>query len=475
MAFNGTGAGRFQIRRLRNGSTAESIITANRPRFQDFAEPTGVYNPNWNSTEEAGDVTDFDSTATYSVGNEVEYLGGIYRAEVVLSDPVPVPTTMQSDSNWEYEGPIGLPLRLTPSLLVNGVDIAFDGARHASPVNALILTVTWAYLNNAGTYTNVATSNNGWSLASPGGHTLNEQLVIERNIGQTAGDFPAGAIMDNTIFLRCTITYNITGVLTGANTLQTLTSTSFVEIRKNILTESSMFARILLTEQVGQAGASSQIWNSGFTGSKTFRADLIIGAAIRTTSVTYEWFNSNSATINIGTDRNLTITRADVDTAETYFCVVTDQDTNTEYVTNTIELRDFLDPVQFVEIGTATVDTGSNAMVTILPYQNGKNMAGLTAANTSYRFEILRQANATDMTGTEIPWLTSAGAGGLSGAARFEGSNAGTYSNSDVTDGYATTGHDPTIMGVTINITDTELGAFGAFIDYDVTFTAIAN
>ncbi len=494
MSFSGNGAGRFQIRRIRNGSTAESLITANGPLFQDFAEPTGQHTPNWDNREEADLIPDFSRVTSYSIGNEVEFTGGIYMALVAIAA-----TTTGSDSNdptvgetndlWEYEGPIGTPLVLSPQLLVNGVevDVTSPLTRSASPVNALVTNIQWYVLvgGTAGTiltipaigsYEAVNTGLMGFSVSDG-------MLSIDRNLDDTSPSiFNTQALQDNMLHLRCRISYNITGVLDSGNNLQTLTSDSFVTIRRTLLTESSMFSRIYLTD-TGVNGSSAQVWNSGFTGDKVFQADLIIGANIANDDadfdVTYQWHDSNG-TIAGAVARTLTRTRAQVDTAETYFCVVTDVHTGIDYTTNSIELRDFLDPVQFVEVGTSTVDTGSNGMLQIIPYQNGAPMAGLTASNTTYSFEIRRQANATDMTGTRIAWITTSGAGGLTAANRFTSAGTSSYvadTDPALTNGIARTPHDPAsgVEGATIVITDTEMGAFGAFIDYDVEFDMVAN
>ena len=484
MSFSGNGAGRFQIRRLRNGSTAESLIAIGGPTFQDFAEPTGQHSPNWDNREEAGDIANHPSVTTnptgLPAGTYTEFSGGLFRL-ISGGTQSTAPTAGQTDDNWEYEGPIAVPLTLSPVLLVNGVTVDTTPAftRAASPVNALVTDIEWYVLRTGtagtisgvapiGNYERVNTSTNGFSIT-------NDVLSINRNLDTTT-DWNTGALQDNMLHIRCRISYNITGVLDAANNLQTLTSDSFITVRRNILTESSMFARIYLREIDGQSGSSSQIWNSGFTGDKTFRADLIIGANIANDSaafdVTYQWHDSDGA-ISGQTSRDLTRTRAQVLTAETYHCLVTDVHTGMVYTTNSIELRDFLDPIQFVEVGTATIDTGSGAMLTVIPYQNGAMMSGLTAANTAYRFEISRQGTAVDMTGTRIAWVTS-----TPNATRAPGQTAPVYSadtNPALTNGIVTLVHNTTINGATLGIADAEVGAHGAFINYDVMFTNIAN
>ena len=146
---------------------------------------------------------------------------------------------------------------------------------------------------------------------------------------------------------------------------------------------------------------------------------------------------------------------------------------------NSLEIRDFLDPIQFVEVGTSTVDTASQGMLTVIPYQNGAPMAGLdgtvvingeTIPKTLFQFEIRRQNMPTDMTGQRIPWDTT-----FDIADRFPDNPVSrTYAADDdpvLPNGRANAGYAATPMGATIVITDGEVGNFGCFIDYDVIFT----
>ncbi len=475
MAFTGNGAGRFQIRRIRNGSTAESLVTANGPLFQDFAMPTGQHTPNWDNTEEAGDLTDWAPGTTYAADAEVDYLGGIYRS-IAAGNVGNTPTEGATDDNWEYEGPVGTPLILTPSLLVNGVeqDTTTAFTRSGSPVNALVTNVQWYVLVSGsadtvntiapiGSYEAVDTGENGFSLS-------NTALVIDRNLDD-GSMFNDGALQDNMLHLRCRISYNITGVLDASNNLQTLTSDAFVTVRRTVLTESSMFARAFLMNVSAIAGSASEIWNSQFTGQKEIQADLIIGANVAnddsTFDVTYQWYTDNGVLIGGETDRTLVRTRAQVATAEGFYCTVTDVHTGISYNTNTVELRDFLDPIQFIENGTTTVDTGSTGTFTVQPYQNGNPMSGLTGANTVYTFDIRQQANATDTVGTDINFDA------LALATRFPDNATGRAYGASNAD--ASVGHDNTVGGARIALTDNEIGAFGLFIDYDVVFTSISN
>ena len=479
MAFSGNGAGRFQIRRLRNGSTAESLIFSLGPRFQDYSEPTGQHFPNWNSNEQDPDVTDWNASTNYSVGARVDFSGGIYTS--ITGGSNKQPTLGQTDDDWEYEGPSGTPLVLKPQLLVNGSEISLDGSRHAAPVNAAITDIQWKYLVGSD-YEDVNTSLAGFSLTTGGGSGTNPYcLVIDRNLDNQAAF--NNAVMDNVLYLSAVISYTITGILDDTNTsLKVHTSTAFLELRRNILTESSMFARILLTD-TGVNGSAGNIWNSGFRGDKRFRVDMIVGASIANAASddgwSYQWYNSDG-TLGGQTARYLDITRADVETAETYHCIVTDEHTNMEYITNSIELRDFLDPIQFVEIGTQTVDTASQGELTVVPYQNGSPMEGLNSTNCIFRFEISQQTSSVDMTGSRISWET---ADGLTLPQRFPENSVGrAYDNDDdpvLNGGIARVGYDDGIAddkgGAKIIIADGELSNWGVFIDYDVEFLSVSN
>ena len=481
MSFTGNGGGRFQIRRIRNGSTAECFLTANGPFNQTFAEPTGFHNPNWNFVDQhntwaAGTNYGLGVLVVFGTGDNE----GIYRSRVA-NNQGNTPTLNDTDANWEFEGPEGDPLEITPQLIVNGVDLMLDGTRAASPVNAAITDVQWQ-VSTGTTFVDVDTSLDGFELVGTAVGGRGTTLRIDRNL-DNAANFNAGALMAGLLTLRAVISYNITGVTDEAGNNQTLMCNAGMVITRTVLTESSMFSRIRLidTTPTGQPsnGSAAQIWNSGFRADKTLRVDLFIGAnnvaadPAGITGLTFQWSDSDGV-IPSATNRDLTITRNDVDTAETYFCVVTDVETGETYQSNSLEIRDFLDPIQFQEVGTATVDTGSQGMLTVIPYQNGAPMIGNSATNTTFSFEIRRQASPTDMTGARIPWDTT-----FALASRFPNNAVGrAYSNDPnpaTTNGIASCGYDATVMGATIVITDGEVGSFGSFIDYDVEFDMVGN
>lgn len=492
MSFTGNGGGRFQIRRIRNGSTAECFVTANGPFQQTFNEPQDRHFPNWNFADSSTNT--FNAGTSYAAGTIVVFgtgdNEGLYRARITT---ITVPPTLNdTNANWEFIGPEGDPLEITPQLLVNGIDINRNGTRAASPVNAAITDIQWQ-VSTGTTFVDVDTALDGFELT---GTTLNGTgtvLRIDRNLDVTT-NFNPGALMNGALTLRAVIEYNITGVTDAAGANQTLTCNAMMVVSRQVLTESSMFSQIRLidTTPTGQPsnGSASQIWNSGFRTDKTLRVDLFIGAnnvaadATGITGLTFQWSNTNG-TIAGAVARDLTVDRDDVNTAETYFCTVTEVESGDTFVSNSLELRDFLDPIQFQEVGTATVDAGAMAMLTVIPYQNGAPMIGLTATNTVYSFEYRRQSSATDMTGTRLAWDT-----GFALASRFPANATGRAYAADtnpvLANGIARVGHDTTVMGATIVLTGVgnitgftdnsgEVGPFGAFIDYDVTFTMVGN
>ena len=484
MSFTGNAGGRFQIRRIRNGSTAECFLVANGPFMQTFAEPTGFHTPNWNFVD--NNTNRYMDMTAYTMGTLVVFgtgdNEGIYRARVTIpaTNTTP-PTLMDTNDLWEYEGPEGDPLEITPQLIVNGVDLMLDGTRAASPVNASITQVQWQVSTGA-TFENVDTSLDGFELTGTLNNGVGTTLRIDRNL-DNAANFNPGALMGGMLILRAVISYNITGVTDEMGANQTLMCNAGMTLMRTVLTESSMFSQIRLidTTPSGQAsnGSAAQIWNSGWRTDKTFRVDLFIGAnneaatAAGRAGLTFQWSNSNG-TIAGATDRDLTINRNDVDTAETFFCTVTHVETGSTYVSNSLEIRDFLDPIQFVEVGTSTVDTGSQGMLTVIPYQNGAPMIGNTAANTIFSFEFRQQTSPTDMTGTRTAWDAN-----FALADRFPNNPTGRAYTDDtnpvLTDGIASVGYDATPMGATIVLQDSELGNFGVFIDYDVMFTMVGN
>ena len=493
MSFTGNGGGRFQIRRIRNGSTAECFLTANGPFNQTFAEPTGFHTPNWNFVDH--NTNTWAAGTTYGVGILVVFgtgdNEGIYRSRIA-GNVGNTPTLNDTDDNWEYEGPEGDPLEITPQLIVNGVDLMLDGTRAASPVLAAITDVQWQVSTGA-TFVDIDPTLDGFSLVGTQLGGRGTTLQIDRNL-DNAANFNTGALMGGQLNLRAVISYDITGVVDANNLNQTLMCNAGMVVSRTVLTESSMFSQIRLVDttpaNMPSNGSASQIWNSGFRADKRLRVDLFIGAnnvaadPVGITGLTFQWSNSDG-TIPGATNRDLDITRNDVNTAETYFCVVTDVETGETYQSNSLEIRDFLDPIQFQEIGTATVDTGSAAMLTVIPYQNGAPMIGLTAANTIYSFEYREQNASNDMTGQRNN--DTAGRNGrfdttVSIANRFPvttGTSTGlNYVNDDnpvITGGIARAGHNTDIMGVTIMLTNGEVGTFGAFIDYDVSFMMVGN
>ena len=509
MSFTGNAGGRFQIRRIRNGSTAECFITANGPFSQTFAEPTGFHTPNWNFVD--SNDNEYDPNQAYTTGAEVVFGDGdnqgIYVARrdvAAAADDSNEPTLNDTDANWEYEGPEGDPLVLTPQLIVNGTDIMLDGTRAAPPVNASITNVQWQVSTGA-TFEDVDTGRAGFSLTGVMNGTTGTSLQIDRNLilrnadimVQPTANFNDGALMGGMLILRAVISYNITGVTDEMGNNQVLMCTAGMTLTRTVLTESSMFAQIRLIDTTVSPnpsnGSASQIWNSGWTADKTFRTDLFIGAnnvagdATGLSGLTFQWYDSDG--LRMGDEsRDLTINRNDVDTAETFYVEVTEVETGTVFQSNSLEIRDFLDPIQFVEVGTATVDTGSAAMLTVIPYQNGSPMSGLTDMNTEYRFEYRTQNSPTDMTGQRNNM--TAGINGrfdqaVTPAQRFPPLTGGTVAstglpyeddtNPVITDGIAVAGHNTELMGVTIMLTDGEVSNFGAFIDYDVVFTMVGN
>ena len=497
MSFTGNGGGRFQIRRIRNGSTAECFVTANGPFNQTFAEPTGFHTPNWNfvdnntNTWAAGTTYGLDVLVVFGTGDNE----GIYRSRIA-SNTGNMPTLNDTDNNWEYEGPEGDPLEITPQLIVNGVDLNLNGDRAASPVLAAITDVQWQ-VSTGTAFVDIDESEDGFSLVGTQLAGRGTTLQIDRNL-DNADNFNPGALMGGQLNLRAVISYNITGVVDENNQNQTLMCNAGMVVTRQVLTESSMFSQIRLVDttpaNMPSNGSAAQIWNSGFRADKRLRVDLFIGANNAASTpegragLTFQWSNSEGE-ITGATNRDLDIDRNDVNTAETYFCVVTDVETGTTYQSNSLEIRDFLDPIQFQEIGTATIDTGAAAMLTVIPYQNGAPMQGLTAANTIYSFEFRVQNSATDMTGqrgTTIP-TGQPRAGEIYGAFdttvsvanRFPvttGTSTGLpYSSDTVTNGVANAGHNSDITGVTVMLTNDEVGTFGAFIDYDVSFTMVGN
>ncbi len=485
MSFTGNAGGRFQIRRIRNGSTAECFLTANGPFSQTFAEPTGFHTPNWNFVDSRTN-TYADNTA-YTVGTIVVFgtgdSEGLYRARVAIpANNTTGPTLMDTNELWEYEGPEGDPLEITPQLLVNGTDINLNGSRAAPPVNAAITNVQWQ-VSTGTTFENVDTSLDGFDLTGTTLNGVGTTLRIDRNL-DVAANFNSGALMGGQLVLRAVISYNITGVTDEDGNNQVLMCTTGMNVTRTVLTESSMFSQIRLVDTTpsGQAsnGSASQIWNSGWRTDKTLRADLYIGAnnvaadAVGITGLTFQWHNSDGL-ITGATNRDLVINRDDVDTAETYFVNVTEVETGTVFQSNSLELRDFLDPIQFVEVGTATVDTASQGMLTVIPYQNGAPMIGCTSDNTLFQFEIRQQNMPSDMTGQRIAWDAS-----FALASRFPDNPANRAYVADdnpvLANGIAQVGYDATVMGASIVIRDTqEVGNFGCFIDYDVIFTMVGN
>ena len=539
MSFTGNGGGRFQIRRIRNGSTAESIIIADGPFQQDFSDPTGFHDPNWDTTPDSTAGALWDSATTYATGNRVIFgtldEQGVYES-LQDNNTGNSPTLNTSNDYWEFEGFEGDPLILSPQLLVNGVNVALNGTRAAAPVNALIADlegppivpgVQWQVQVN-GVYRNVDTNTPGFRLITstqaeteyntdnrrtdasyPDTGTNAWLLAIDRNL-DLAANFNTGALQEGRLYIRAVITYTITGVTDMMANPQPLTSEAYAIIQRTVLTESSMFSRIQLVD-TGSAGSSAQIWNSGFTGPKSMDVDLFIGANNildnPDSDVEITWFridpgnNRNLITDPIDgitfsqetvppatpettgnhTNRRITITRAAVLVAGTFFATVREVTTGDTYTSNSIELRDFLDPIQFVETGTATIDTGSNGRLTIVPYQNGQLMdevnptmgadtSPATQSNTEYTFELNRLASPTDTTGVAMSFNN------LDLDERFPENPRGRAYTAvgTLARGTASCYHDRDINGATIVIEDTEVGPFGMFIDYAVQFTMVS-
>ena len=528
MSFSGNGGGRFQIRRIRNGSTAESIIIADGPFQQDFSNPTGFHEPNWDTRSTSSNF--WAAATTYNEGDEVVFGTlddqGIYRS-LINNNTGNEPSLHTSDDNWEFEGYEGDPLILSPQLLVNGITISLDNPngiqdRAPSPVNALVSSIVWQVQVN-GVYQDVDNTaaapgfrlitdttaeteynqDNRRSDASyPDTGTNQWLLAIDRNLDETA-NFNTGALQEGRLYLRAVITYNITGVVDANNNLQPLTSEAYAVVQRTVLTESSMFSRIQLVD-TGDAGSSAQIWNSGFTGPKTMEADLFIGANNildnSDSDVEINWFRVETGTDTNLTDgttrtgitfstgprgdhanRRMTITRGAVLVSGTFYVTVREVTTGDTYTSNAIELRDFLDPIQFIETGTATIDTGSNGRLTIVPYQNGQLMDEVnptmgadtdaaTQSNTVYAFELNQLASPTDTTGVTSEFNN------LTISERFpENPRGRTYNAaSGFTRGTASCYHDRDIHGATIVIQDDEVGAFGLLLDYSVSFNMVS-
>ena len=212
---------RDRIRRIRNGSTAECFLTANGPFSQTFAEPTGFHTPNWNFVD--NNTNTYNSGTAYTVGTLVVFgtgdNEGIYRARQAVPAGQ-APTLMDTNDFWEYEGPEGDPLEITPQLLVNGTDINLDGTRAAAPVNAAITDVQWQ-VSTGTAFENVDTSLDGFELTGTVNNGRGTTLRIDRNLDNTA-NFNPGALMGGMLILRAVISYNITGVTDEAGNNQTL-------------------------------------------------------------------------------------------------------------------------------------------------------------------------------------------------------------------------------------------------------------
>ena len=86
---------------------------------------------------------------------------------------------MDTNDFWEYEGPEGDPLEITPQLLVNGTDIMLDGTRAAAPVNAAITDVQWQ-VSTGSAFENVDTSLDGFELT---GTVTTEEVLLSVSIG----------------------------------------------------------------------------------------------------------------------------------------------------------------------------------------------------------------------------------------------------------------------------------------------------
>ena len=100
---------------------------------------------------------------------------------------------MDTNDFWEYEGPEGDPLEITPQLLVNGTDINLNGTRAAPPVNAAITEVQWQVSIGA-TFEAVDTSLDGFELVGTTLNGVGTTLRIDRNL-DNASHFNPGALM----------------------------------------------------------------------------------------------------------------------------------------------------------------------------------------------------------------------------------------------------------------------------------------
>ena len=530
MSFTGNGGGRFQIRRIRNGFTTEALIIGDGPFQQDFSDPTGFHEPNWDTSgTQSTAANQWAAGTTYQEGDEVIFGDldnqSVYRS-LINNNTGNSPTLIMSNDFWEWEGYEGDPLILSPQLFVNGVNSPLNGTRAAAPINSLITGVTWQVLAN-GAYENVNTAtttparqgfrlitdtqaeteysgdNRGANVDYPDTGTNTWLLAIDRNLNDVA-NFNAGALREGRLYLRARITYQITGVQDSVDRTnpQDLTADAYIVIQRTVLTESSMFSRIQLVD-TGESGSSAQIWNSGFTGSKTMEVDLFIGANNiiddTTSDIEILWFrveagddtdlvNNPQTGITFPSDdtyvgdhpnRRITITRDAVLTANTFYATVREVTTGTTFTSNFIELRDFLDPIQFIETGTATIDTGSAAELTIVPYQNGAlmdqvnpNMGNAVPNtnpvqyNTTYTFEINQLSDPEDTGGTLRPFNN------LAIGTRFpDNANGRDYGPGRAT---AFCAHDRTINGARIIIQDDEVGPFGIFLDYTVNFNMVS-
>ena len=172
----------------------QCFVTANGPFSQTFAEPTGFHTPNWNFLDENSNR--YNPAQTYASGTEVVFgtgdNEGIYLArpqpDATPPNVIPAgqePTLNDTDDFWEYEGPEGDPLEITPQLVVNGVDLMLDGTRADSPVLAAITNVQWQASIGA-EFRDVDPTSDGFELAGTLLGGRGTTLRIDRNLNNAA-------------------------------------------------------------------------------------------------------------------------------------------------------------------------------------------------------------------------------------------------------------------------------------------------
>lgn len=273
-----------------------------------------------------------------------------------------------STNDWSVNNNI-----ITPSLIVNG-EIRTTG----------ITARVWEYRRvDTGAWQEFPTT--------PMGVTINAAvLTFTANLDQTdtgevfnVTNYPGGISAGGIVTLRFRFEFT-DGTRTG------LESYVVQEFRRNELSESSISYWVMKS-----AGPYFSV--ADFS-DKSFEARVFIGGTEVLTNITYQWTLTNPGGNIVTSQKDVTVTRAQVVSNATLTLRITQEDIGMNVLVETFELFDLLDPIQIIERVENVVGENTQASGTLVPFQNGAPMGGLTAANSEWRFRLIQVTDITENT-----------------------------------------------------------------------------